>query len=298
MQFCSYRTEKILVLLSQCLCNILSMNRFLLFFHGIAGRCFCLLLFLAFPFWASGNESSPLKQELKVLVLIITSDHFPVYKEFQKIWKSYMHLDPAHFEVYFLRADPNMKELYRIDEDTIWSRTGEDWCPDPGILNKTIISLEAMQPRLDEFDYVLRTNLSALFVFPQLLNYLKTMPRQRCYTGSNTGENSIIGSGSGFIISSDVARMLISDRDLLIDHTEGTDDVTVGLCLKKRHGVHLIRKDRIDIWSLPQWQAMKDSLPSDVFHFRVKSPDEERVVTDTFIQSQLRDMFYPEAAAN
>ncbi len=233
-----------------------------------------------------------------MLVLIITSDHFPVYKEFQKIWRSYMNLDPTHFEVYFLRADPSMKELYRIDGDTIWSRTSEGWCPDPGILNKTIISLEAMEPRLHEFDYVLRTNLSALFVFPRLLNYLQNMPRKRCYTGSNTGENSVIGSGSGFIISPDVARMLIADRDMLIEHTSGTDDVTIGICLTKRHDVHLIRKDRIDIWSLPQWQAMKNSLPSDVFHFRVKSSDKERLATDTFIQSQLRDMFYPEAAVN
>ena len=65
------------------------------------GKFFRLFIFMALinPVGivnATGN--------LKVLVLIITSDNLPVYPKLQKVWKSYMHSDPEHIEAYFIRG--------------------------------------------------------------------------------------------------------------------------------------------------------------------------------------------------
>lgn len=158
-----------------------------------------LFFFISMPTFCERN--------LRVLVLIIASDQFPVYVELQKIWQSYIHSDPEHIETYFIRGDPNLPTSYEIKNDIIWSKTDEGWSPaSAGIINKTVLSLEAMLPRLHEFDYILRTNLSSFYVFPRLLKFLETLPKKRCYAGSNTGGDSPIASGCGFIISPDVAK--------------------------------------------------------------------------------------------
>ena len=123
---------------------------------------------------ATGNLPN-VPRDIKILVLIICSDNLPVYPELQKIWRSYMHYDRNHVEAYFIKADPKLDVEYKIDNDVIWSKTDE--CLIPCITNKTLLSLEAMSSRFSDFDYVLRTNLSSFYVFPRLLNFLRTVLR-------------------------------------------------------------------------------------------------------------------------
>ena len=82
--------------------------------------------------------------KIKLLVLIIASDNLPVYVEEQKIWRSYMHLDPRHVEAYFIKGNPQLPANYFFKEDVIWSQTQD--CIIPGILNKTLLSMEALMP--------------------------------------------------------------------------------------------------------------------------------------------------------
>ena len=109
----------------------------------LRGKLFRLCLFIILL-----NQTSFIAAEsnLKVLVLIIASDQVPIYRELQEVWRSYMHSDPQHIEAYFIKGDPNLPSLYEIKEDVIWSRTEEGWSP--GIINKTVLSLEAMRDRL------------------------------------------------------------------------------------------------------------------------------------------------------
>lgn len=61
------------------------------------------------------TEEQP--KELKTLILIITTDDQPFYKEAQKIWSAYMNSDPNHFEVYFLRANPDLETPFVINKN-------------------------------------------------------------------------------------------------------------------------------------------------------------------------------------
>lgn len=233
----------------------------------------------------------------KVLLLIIASDDFPVYAECQKTWRAYMHVDPVHIEAYFIRANPALKTLYKIEGDTIWSRTEE--CQFPGILTKTVYSLKALSSKLDKFDYIIRTNLSSFFIFPRLLEFLKTLPKTGCYCGPETGLNSQIASGAGIILSPDLAKFLMAYYHRLIhyypskfpDHSTPPDDAIIAAFFRDR-GILLIPSEALHIETLDYWNQVKDRIPTSIFHIRIKTDDPVRIVHDRLIGTELLKMFY------
>ena len=227
----------------------------------------------------------------KVLVLIIASDNQPVYADLQRLWRQYMHLDPAHITAYFIKADPKLPQPFVIQSDVIWSRTKEDLRP--GILNKTILSLAALGPKLGEFDYVLRTNLSSLYVFPRLLQFLRTCPQQRFYCASGDPERNL-GSGSGFLLSIDVAQLLIKHSRRLLNRSDDADDVLIGRFLAKQQ-IKLVLHHRQDIYSLADYAQVQNAADT-VFQFRVKNWTAQwRATQDVMIYQDLVQKFYPVA---
>lgn len=227
----------------------------------------------------------------KILVLIISSDNFPgsplvyPYKQLQAVWRSYMHLDPEHVEAYFIRANPDLDKEYQLVGDVLWSKTIEN--VKPGILNKTVLSLKYFLPRLQEFDFVLRTNLSSFYVMPKLLNFLKNLPKTGAYCAS--GDN--FGSGCGYILSSDIARMIGQDKKYLLNNG-GDDDVVVGYFLRSK-GISLLPAPRKDLLCLEDWLRYKERVDSNDFHFRVKNlVHERRAIDDILIYSELLSMYY------
>ena len=175
----------------------------------------------------------------KLLVLIIASDDYPVYGELQKLWRSYMHYDKDHVEAYFIRGNDALETTHAFQEDVLWTKTPENLIP--GIVNKTILSLEALMPRIKnhEFDYVLRTNLSSFYVFPRLLAFLRTCPTKGFYCGSNIGVEGI-GSGCGFLMSPDVAQMLVDHKQEIYDDETSFDDVVIGAHLPRMSSEELL----------------------------------------------------------
>lgn len=246
-----------------------------------------LAILLSTAFSLSANNEPIAQKEIKVLVLIIASDNTPIYRSLQNIWRSYMHNDPEHIEAYFIKGNPDLSSDYQIEGDVIWSRTVENIMP--GIVNKTILSLEALLPRIKgEFDYVLRTNLSSFYIFPRLLTFLKTCPTRSFYC---SGGHAHFASGSGFLMSPDVVEMLLAHKNELINDTSGNDDVVIGNFLYQR-GVFVTHHPRIDILNVGDWNSIKNHIPSDVFQLRVKNEDHVRLSDDLYIQHQLLSMFY------
>lgn len=248
-----------------------------------------VLLTLFLTAWASVHAEKP----IKLLVLIITSDQLPVYRELQKIWKSYMHLDPDHVEAYFIRGDENLSTSYAVKDDVIWSKTKEGWIvTSSGIIDKTVISLQAMQSRFADFDYILRTNLSSFYVFPKLLEFLKTLPKNNCYCGSPCGDSTFIASGCGFIMSPDVANVIINNKNELLGKTSSEDDVLIGFFCR-RHNIPLIKHKRVDFLTLQDWHSKNNSIANDIFHFRIKNLNNDlRLTDDIYIHAKLLKRYY------
>lgn len=260
---------------------------------------FFSVLFIFFANCVQASEESP-----KVLVLIIASDGTEAYLELQKVWRSYMHSDPEHFEVYFIRGNPKLATPYEIRCDDLFVKSEESYVP--GIVNKTILSMEAMLPRLKEFDYVLRTNLSSFYVFPRLLNFLRHLPRHSCYCGVQLylpddwcpkfGLIDFV-SGAGIILSSDLAKMLVREKKEIFKFNKDLpDDILIGLFFQNRF-IFSLPAPRTDFISFDQWIAEKDHIPESAFHFRAKSKYEIRAAEDSFadelyIAWELQKMFY------
>lgn len=236
--------------------------------------------------WSS-NDNRP-----KILVLIICSDQLPVYLEFQKIWRAYMHLDPEHIEAYFLKGDPSLESNYKIEGDIIWAKATEGWVPQSsGILDKTIFAFEAMLNRIDEFDFIYRTNLSSFIYFPNLLNFAKSLPKSNCYCGKRIAPHIRIASGSGFFISPDLAKQICFYKSYFIGEKEFTDDVKIGHFMYLM-GIQWLSSDRIDFLNMNDWHLQQANIPSNTYHFRTKCPDELRSIDDIYIHKQLLRKYY------
>lgn len=234
------------------------------------------------------------KPHKKILFLIIASDNLPVYVEFQNRWRTYVSSDPEHIEAYFLKGDPNLETETKIEGDVIWAKTLDGYHPDTcGIITKTILAFETLLPRIkNEFDYVIRGNLSGFYVFPRLFNFLDTLPKERCYAGSDFGLRDSPISGSGIILSPDLVELLVKNKSYFMNNIEAPDDCLIGFCLGN-HGVFPTRyHPRLDIMSLAQWNGIKDQvLSSEYFQFRTKT--ENRIPDDLLIHSELYEIFYP-----
>jgi len=239
----------------------------------------------------SKPEPKSKKRKLKVLVLIIASDDLPVYIELQEIWKSYMHLDRKHVEAYFIRADPDLQRPYEVHGDTIWCKCEENLIP--GVLDKTLLSMEAMLPQIQEkFDYVLRTNLSSFYVFPRLLHFLKTLPKEKCCCAVRwTHFGILFPQGAGIIFSPDYVELLLRKQNLLNRHS-ATDDIVIGELFEEEK-IKIIPAPRLMFQSLGDYLKIKDKIPTDNFHFRVKNSSPElRLSDDIFIHKELLKTFY------
>jgi hypothetical protein len=265
-------------------------------------QIFCFVL----P-WMVQSIESVHPNKAKVLLLIIASDE-PIYDELQRLWKSYMHLDREHVEAYFIKADPNLQQPYEIRDDVLWTKTDESWIP--GILNKTILSFECMLPRIiNEFDYVVRTNLSSFYIFPRLLKFLEHLPKNGCYSSVRTqGPDVYFGSGCGFILSPDVVELLVEKKRELFDSVYHADDVVIGDYLH-RNQIFIIPSPRMQFRSLDDWQnhqgffwpgissdsmiGVRPTIPDEVFHIRVKHDDPNcRIDEDLPVYTELIRLFY------
>ncbi len=254
---------------------------------------FTFLLLLSFQhiLWASYGASFKTESERtgKILVLIIASDNAPYYNAHQNIWRSYMHLDP-NIEAYFMKCDPQIKCDVQIEGDVIWVKARETYIP--GILDKTIISMEYMIPRLKEFDYVLRTNLSSFYIFSRLINFTKNLPLNNCYCGPLLRYKGGIryAAGSGFLLSTDLVELLVEGKKKLINHPL-IDDVAIGEYLTSRD-IDIIPSPRLDILNINSWNKNKNSISEDTFHFRLKNLEHKRNSDEIFIMSELLGRFY------
>lgn len=249
-----------------------------------------LMLFLQFSFGHAGesNYPDPSTRKNKILVLILASDDQPVYTKLQQVWRSYMHLDPEHIEAYFMKSNPDLEVDCEIVDDTIWVKAKENVIP--GLLYKTIKSMELLQPRLEEFDYVLRTNISSFYVFPRLLTFAQTLPKEKCYCGYVGCCSICFASGAGFMLSPDLVNILLERRDQIDFNT--IDDVSLGCFFDKLH-IPITSASRCDFLSLQSWLNGKDRIPLTSFHFRTKHVNPRlRETEEVYVQTALLEMFY------
>jgi len=192
-------------------------------------------------------------------MLVISSDTEPVYEKHREVWRSYMNKNP-YIESYFIqyRDGPS-----GIEGDTFWLTGKESF---QGIITKTIDSLKFFLNK-DSYDFIIRTNMSSLWNFKALLSFLETLPKEGVYSGIiGNYRGTQFASGSGFIMSIDVAKLLINNRTIA-ESSNIIDDVDIGYTMNKL-GVGIIPGKRTDFYSMEMY--LSHNYDSSQYHYRVK----------------------------
>jgi hypothetical protein len=205
---------------------------------------------------------------MKVLMLVISSDTFPVYAKHREVWRTYMKSHPA-IDCYFIRYN-SLTFVPTLTTDTLTLRGIERYGT---ILGKTIKALEYFFAR-QSYDYVVRTNLSSVWDFKTLCAYLETAPRERLYAGQvilNPDTGLLFASGAGILMSADVARTLVANADIAAS-IKAFDDVAIAKALLAS-GLYPQPLPRVDFISLKHYEEHHDKIPPGTFHYRVKHID-------------------------
>ena len=191
-------------------------------------------------------------------MLIISSDTDPVYAEHRKVWSSYMNSNPE-IECYFIQYRDGPQE---IEGNIFWLNGQESFA---GIITKTLDSLEYFLR--NKYDFIVRTNLSSVWNFNALLKHLETLPREKVYTGIiGNHEGIFFASGCGFIMTPDVAKLLIVNRQIA-ESVKIMDDVDIGYTLSNA-GITCSSGKRTDFYCR---QTYLDSIyDPTAYHYRIK----------------------------
>ena len=150
------------------------------------------------------------------------------------------------------------------------------------------------EKKLNQYDYVIRTNLSSFWIFDRLNQYLRTQPRNgflhavipRLLPKYGKG----FPSGAGFILSTDLAQLLINKQQDL-NYADCNDDVEIGIFFIKNN-VEIIPAKRYDFVnnSLKKIDKRINHIPKNIYHIRIKNKD--RIKYDKIIIKKLLKHFY------
>jgi len=206
------------------------------------------------------HEKSP---KMKVLVLVISSHDKPCYHGHRAVWRERWTLHPS-FECKFLE----MHSGPTGEHGDIFFVEGVESLH-PGIFDKTLAAFSYYADK--GYDYILRTNLSSLWLFDRFLPILQKMPKTNVYAGVISPVRRYV-SGGGILMSPDVARLVVENQHL--NTTNCVDDVDIGTILEAL-GVDPIEMSQC--WHV----SSTETIDTSHFHYYVKSVENRELEADT-----------------
>ncbi len=213
-------------------------------------------------------------------MLVISSNTPSVYEKNRDVWRRYMHSNP-NIDCYFIqfRQDVFFPVLTR---DTLYLRGKETF---KNITQKTILSIQYFLQKA-KYTHVVRTNLSSVWDFPELLRFLESKEKTGLYCGIVCEFPSVPSfpyvSGAGIIMSADVAERLVQHRATAYA-VNYLDDIDIACALRQASIFPSLGK-RVDFISTAHYEAEHDQIPPGTYHYRAKIDgtveDRERYETD------------------
>jgi len=189
---------------------------------------------------------------MKILILVIYSEHneenLHIFKKMVNIHRSYIN----NFEgvsSYFVQMRENQNQHQNqnveIDKDFIYVKGEEK------LLNKMHKTIEAYDYLINvlrnNYDYIVRTNISTIINIPKLKYYLNELPKSNLYTGgtilklnwldfaSGIVDNSLFGteyaSGTFIIFTQDIMNLILQNKSNI--RYDIVDDLSFGVFIKR-----------------------------------------------------------------
>ena len=184
---------------------------------------------------------------MKVLILSIYNDT-PIYNRMFELQNKYINnIAYKNIDYYFVTFRNEQNELIVKDANILYVKGTESYL---GITDKTLKSLKYLLD-ISKYDYIIRTNISTIIHFSNLINFLDTLPKKNVYLGGvfltlnwfdhkggineiNIEKLSLRGlkyiQGTSIILSNDIAEYILQNS-YLINH-ELVDDVAIGLFIR------------------------------------------------------------------
>jgi hypothetical protein len=150
---------------------------------------------------------------VKILCLIVDStphgDWLATYEVHRRNWNRCLDRCPD-VDGYFLRSEPELAVDHSVEGRCFTVRNA---CRHDTMLFKARKAIETL---LGDHDFVVRTNLSSIFDFPLLQR--QRLPDEGLYMGHLVESRYV--TGSGMVLSRDVAQMLVSPSSQPLDAWE------------------------------------------------------------------------------
>lgn len=212
---------------------------------------------------------------MKKNILCLIIDSVPdeawraTYETHRANWNKCLDRSP-NIEGYFLYADPTLQSEYRVNKRSFTIR-GEE--RHDTIFDKTRVAIKTL---LDKHDFVIRTNISSMWDFPLLKK--QKFSEKRLYTGYTWPFNPPFVTGSGMIMSRDVAKKLRHPPTSVL---HPADDVAIAQVLLAS-GIHPQHRS----WFAYDYLRGLDQIAiGKCFHYRLRDlndpvREQERAVSD------------------
>jgi hypothetical protein len=224
---------------------------------------------------------------MNVLILIISDDSLPHYKNNKDVWRSYMN-SRSNIHCYFIECITDESKVYPyIENNTIYFKGVESR---QNILIKTINAMEYFMNSGVQYDFIVRTNLSTVWDFDTLNRYINTLPKEKIYAGStgpfyNPDNYNVwfyFVGGMGIIMSNDVCKLIIENRKTA-ESFKIIDDIDIGYALSKIN-IPILSKEFLIVSSLADFEQKREIIKTrrEIF-YRAKSSTENRVDESTYM---------------
>lgn len=200
---------------------------------------------------------------MKILYLILAGgdkSHLRDIVFTRNTWVKSIPARSSFFELY----SSSFLDQAEIRNKEIWANCGSEY---KDILRKTIISLQKLDSKLDEFDFIVRTNVSSYFDHSKIEKELQRYKHNEyLYAGYiqeyKAPDGKIIPyvSGAAIFWNSQTARLI--SRMCVDDYEDYPDDVAVSKLLKKKN---------VPMTFLSRGNICSHKIFTIASHYRVKS---------------------------
>lgn len=249
---------------------------------------------------------------MKILNLVITSFNKLYYQYLFNAYNLYTNVNDE-VNTFFIMYDINIFDrprykdvdyIYDEKEHVIIFKGEENGCP--SIYDKTCLAIKICQDnQKDPYDYVVRSNLSSIFIWDRLISFLKDKPRTKyvgapiCPVNDDVDASfQMYPSGCGMVMSVDVAELLSHSFYHPMKNTYA-DDYVIGQILHQ-HDVSIEQREAYNFGETPHIEKIRnfkeniaEKIPLDVYHIRCRMGDDcYRLSTEKSIYVLLLDHFY------
>ena len=198
-----------------------------------------------------GIKVKDMKKELKIIVLVLSSDEYPAWlnRIFQR--KTWSRVNNKNIEVIFYKG--GAKEVL-YNKKTLHLKSGTKFSE---IGYKTLDSFDWVEKNI-EYDLVFRTSASSYVDIQNLISYVKRNFQKNFYAGVKTTANYFknditFAAGSGYFLDKNLIKLILKNRNQW-DHRL-IDDVALGKLMSDLN-ISLIHFDRNSINSFPLYDQM------------------------------------------